>query len=91
MNVLPRPRSERWGGLFRRSPRGFGGSDRGRRNQRNRAAGLAEIGVRPEFTSAFGETGLCRRPYSKVADIGRHSVVEALVGEYPRQSHRRGR
>jgi glycerol transport system ATP-binding protein len=39
----------------------------------------AEIGVRPEFVS-LGTSGLQGR-VRKVSDIGRHSVVEAMLGE----------
>lgn len=42
-------------------------------------AGLTEIGIRPEFIS-LGETGL-PATIRRVADIGRHSVVDAMVGD----------
>ncbi|GLQ36298.1 ABC transporter ATP-binding protein [Amylibacter marinus] len=38
-----------------------------------------EIGVRPEFVT-IADTGLAATVH-KVADIGRHSIVEALIGE----------
>jgi len=43
--------------------------------------GRTELGVRPEFVS-LAESGVAAR-VRKVSDIGRHSVVEALVGETP--------
>ncbi|PTX56156.1 carbohydrate ABC transporter ATP-binding protein (CUT1 family) [Litoreibacter ponti] len=43
--------------------------------------GLAQIGIRPEFVS-LSDTGLSAR-VRKVADVGRHSVVEAMVGDTP--------
>jgi glycerol transport system ATP-binding protein len=39
-----------------------------------------EIGVRPEFVS-FGESGL-RGTVRKVSDVGRHKVVEVLLGDH---------
>ncbi|WP_339716833.1 ABC transporter ATP-binding protein [uncultured Sneathiella sp.] len=39
-----------------------------------------EIGIRPEFVS-FGESTL-RGTVMKVSDIGRHKVVEVMLGEY---------
>ncbi|MCK0126582.1 ABC transporter ATP-binding protein [Gelidibacter sp. F2691] len=41
--------------------------------------GRIEIGVRPEFV-AVGETGIAAR-VNRVADVGRHNVVEAMVGD----------
>jgi glycerol transport system ATP-binding protein len=41
---------------------------------------LTQIGIRPEFIT-FGETGV-PATVRKVADIGRHSVVDTLVGEF---------
>lgn len=43
-------------------------------------AGKSEIGIRPEFVS-LGDTGLDAK-VKKVSDIGRHSVVEAMIGEH---------
>lgn len=43
-------------------------------------SGKIEIGVRPEFVT-LGETGIPAR-VRKVADIGRHHVVEAMAGEH---------
>ncbi len=41
--------------------------------------GATEIGVRPEFVS-LGDTGL-PATVRKVSDVGRHSVVDAMVGD----------
>ncbi len=41
--------------------------------------GRCQIGIRPEFIS-FGKTGLEAR-VRKVADVGRHIIVETLLGE----------
>ncbi len=41
--------------------------------------GVTQIGVRPEFVS-FGASGLPAR-VRKVLDVGRHSVVEAMLGD----------
>ncbi len=43
--------------------------------------GVTQIGIRPEFVS-IGSSGLEAR-VRKVSDIGRHSVVEAMVGNTP--------
>ena len=43
--------------------------------------GSTELGVRPEFVS-FASTGIEAR-VRKVSDVGRHSVVEAMVGDTP--------
>lgn len=43
------------------------------------SGGKTEIGVRPEYVS-LAEDGLKAR-VRKVADVGRHNVVEAMVGE----------
>ena len=43
------------------------------------ADGSIEIGVRPEFVS-LGETGFAAK-VTKVADVGRHAIVDALLGE----------
>ena len=43
--------------------------------------GKTELGVRPEFVS-LSDTGMEAR-IRKVADVGRHSVVEAMVGNTP--------
>lgn len=45
----------------------------------NGAGGKTEIGVRPEYVS-LGKSGLQAR-VRKVADVGRHNVVEAMVGD----------
>ncbi len=45
------------------------------------SGGLTQVGIRPEFVS-LAETGLPAR-VSKVADVGRHSVLEAMVGDTP--------
>jgi len=45
----------------------------------NGAAGKTEIGVRPEYVS-LADDGLKAR-VRKVADVGRHNVVEAMMGE----------
>jgi len=42
-------------------------------------AGLTQIGIRPEFVS-LSKTGLAAK-VRKVSDVGRHFVVEAMVGE----------
>jgi glycerol transport system ATP-binding protein len=41
--------------------------------------GTAQVGIRPEFV-LLSDTGLAARVH-KVSDIGRHSVVEAMVGD----------
>jgi glycerol transport system ATP-binding protein len=41
--------------------------------------GKTQIGVRPEYVS-LGQTGLAAK-VRKVADVGRHNVVEAMLGE----------
>ena len=41
--------------------------------------GVTELGVRPEFVT-LGDTGVAAR-VRKVADVGRHAVVEAMVGD----------
>ena len=43
------------------------------------SGGATQLGIRPEFVS-LGATGLEAR-VRKVSDIGRHSVVEAMVGD----------
>ncbi|WP_298296032.1 ABC transporter ATP-binding protein [uncultured Litoreibacter sp.] len=43
--------------------------------------GSTQVGIRPEFVS-IGAAGLPARVL-KVSDIGRHSVVEAMVGDTP--------
>ncbi|WP_282181227.1 ABC transporter ATP-binding protein [Aliiroseovarius marinus] len=43
------------------------------------AGGRIEIGVRPEFVEV-GESGIEAR-VKRVADVGRHNVVEAMVGD----------
>lgn len=45
------------------------------------SGGTTELGIRPEFVS-FASTGLDAR-VRKVSDVGRHSVVEAMVGDTP--------
>ncbi len=45
----------------------------------NSGGGAAEIGVRPEFVS-LGDSGLEGR-VRKVSDVGRHSVVETIIGD----------
>ncbi|MCH2096346.1 MAG: ABC transporter ATP-binding protein [Rhodobacteraceae bacterium] len=44
------------------------------------ASGRFEIGVRPEFVT-IGDTGIPAK-VRKVADVGRHLVVEAMVGDH---------
>lgn len=44
------------------------------------AQGRTEIGIRPEFVS-IAEVGM-DAVVKKVADVGRHSVVEAMVGDH---------
>ena len=41
--------------------------------------GAAELGIRPEFIT-LAESGIPAR-VRKVADVGRHAVVEAMVGD----------
>ena len=41
--------------------------------------GDTQIGIRPEFVS-IGDDGIAAR-VSKVSDVGRHSVIEAMVGD----------
>ncbi|MCY4334037.1 MAG: ABC transporter ATP-binding protein [Litoreibacter sp.] len=43
--------------------------------------GRTELGVRPEFVT-LADTGLPAR-VRKVSDVGRHAVIEAMVGESP--------
>lgn len=43
--------------------------------------GSTELGIRPEFVS-IAEAGLEAR-VRKISDVGRHSVVEAMVGDTP--------
>ena len=43
--------------------------------------GAIEIGIRPEYVG-LSDQGLPAH-VTKVADVGRHSVVEALLGEFP--------
>ena len=43
--------------------------------------GKTQLGIRPEFVS-LADHGLAARVH-KVADVGRHAVVEAMVGETP--------
>ncbi len=45
------------------------------------AGGTTELGVRPEFVT-LAATGVPAR-VRKVADVGRHAVVEAMVGDTP--------
>ena len=42
-------------------------------------AGLLQLGIRPEFVS-LADQGLPAR-VRRVSDVGRHSVVEAMVGD----------
>ncbi len=42
-------------------------------------SGVTQIGVRPEFVS-IGQAGLAAT-VRKVADVGRHNVIEAMVGD----------
>ncbi|MBL4906173.1 MAG: ABC transporter ATP-binding protein [Sneathiella sp.] len=44
------------------------------------SSGKSEIGIRPEFVS-FGDSNL-QGTVSKVSDIGRHKVVEVMIGEH---------
>jgi glycerol transport system ATP-binding protein len=43
--------------------------------------GLTQVGVRPEFVT-IGKTGL-PATVRKVMDVGRHAVVEAMLGTLP--------
>ena len=45
----------------------------------NGQGGSTELGIRPEFVS-IADTGLEAR-VRKISDVGRHSVVEAMVGD----------
>lgn len=45
----------------------------------NGAGGTTELGVRPEFVSV-SDTGISARVL-KVSDVGRHAVIETLVGD----------
>ncbi len=47
--------------------------------QASGAGGVTEIGIRPEFIS-LGEAGVLAR-VRKVSDVGRHAVLEAMVGD----------
>ncbi|WP_415401405.1 ABC transporter ATP-binding protein [Tateyamaria sp. SN3-11] len=71
MNVLPV--EERAGGaLFEGQPVSLEGKVTG-------AGGLTQLGIRPEFVS-LSDQGLAARIH-KVSDVGRHAVVEAMVGD----------
>ncbi|MEM9740923.1 MAG: ABC transporter ATP-binding protein [Pseudomonadota bacterium] len=43
--------------------------------------GITELGVRPEFVT-LAETGVPAR-VRKVSDVGRHAVIEAIIGDTP--------
>lgn len=43
--------------------------------------GTVEIGIRPEFVG-FGSDGLPAR-VTRISDVGRHSIVEAQIGDIP--------
>ncbi|WP_299684928.1 ABC transporter ATP-binding protein [uncultured Tateyamaria sp.] len=45
------------------------------------SGGVTELGVRPEFVT-LAETGLPAR-VRKVSDVGRHAVIETMVGDTP--------
>ena len=71
MNVLPA--SESGGAVtFEGQPIALEGKVKG-------SGGLTQLGIRPEFVS-LSNTGLAAR-VRKVSDVGRHCVVEAMVGD----------
>ena len=74
MNVLPAERHGD-GAAFAGHPVALDGP------VRDAAGGRLEIGVRPEFVSIAGESDASGIPatITKVADVGRHTVVEATV------------
>ena len=45
------------------------------------SGGATEIGVRPEYIT-LGQDGLAAR-VTKVSDVGRHAVIDAMVGDTP--------
>ncbi|WP_299295516.1 ABC transporter ATP-binding protein [uncultured Tateyamaria sp.] len=71
MNVLPV--QERAGGAM------FQGEQIVLEGETIGEGGLTQVGIRPEFVS-LAETGLPAR-VQKVSDVGRHAVVEAMVGD----------
>ncbi|MEL6463744.1 MAG: ABC transporter ATP-binding protein [Pseudomonadota bacterium] len=73
MNVLP---AEEHGGGAR-----FEGQHVALEGAVTGEGGMTQIGIRPEFVS-LADTGLPAR-VRKVSDVGRHAVVEAMVGETP--------
>lgn len=72
MNVLPAELRD--GGAF------FEGQQVATEGRVTTQDGAIEIGVRPEFVS-LGENGL-EAKVRKVSDVGRHSVIEAMVGDH---------
>ncbi|MEO0484472.1 MAG: ABC transporter ATP-binding protein [Pseudomonadota bacterium] len=71
MNVLPA--EVRDGGAF------LGGQHIATEGRVTATKGRMEIGVRPEFVT-LGQTGLAAK-VRKVSDVGRHLVVEAMLGD----------
>jgi glycerol transport system ATP-binding protein len=71
MNILPA--SEENGRVI------FNGNDVRVEGAINGAGGTTELGVRPEFVSV-SDTGISAR-VRKVSDVGRHAVIETLVGD----------
>ncbi len=71
MNILPC--ETRDGGAF------FQGENIALEGPVTKSGGRTEIGIRPEFVS-LSETGL-KGVVRKAADIGRHNVIEVMVGD----------
>jgi glycerol transport system ATP-binding protein len=72
MNVLPVELRD--GGAF------FGGQHIPTEGRAKTSTGKTELGVRPEFVRL--DTSGIEATVRKVADVGRHLVVEAMVGEH---------
>ena len=73
MNILPAQEAQGQV-LFEGAPVPVEGAVQG-------SGGKTELGIRPEFVT-LGATGLPAR-VRKVSDIGRHAVVETMVGDTP--------
>ncbi len=73
MNILP-AETEGARTIFEGHPVTLEGAIKG-------TGGNTQIGIRPEFVS-LSDTGLPAR-VRKVSDVGRHAVVEAMVGDTP--------
>ena len=71
MNVLP-VEEHAGGAVFEGHPVTLEGAVTGQ-------GGMTQLGIRPEFVS-LADQGLAAR-VRKVSDVGRHAVVEAMVGD----------